>query len=133
MLDGRVLQVGRPRDMYSHPANRDVADFLGEANFLLGEVLDGHVQCQLGRIPVPPGIQGQVEVMIRPENLILSAEAGEPVEVTAVDYYGHDQLVTVKLSSGLPLKVRLLAGEELGPGQRLGLRLAGEVVVFPRP
>lgn len=134
MLDGRILQVGKPRDMYTRPADRRVAEFLGEANFLPGVVQDGLVRCELGRVPpANAGTDGDVDVMVRPEGLALSAEAGEPVEVVSAEYYGHDQTVMVRLGSGAVLKVRLLAGEEFSPGQRVGLRLKGDAVVFPRP
>ncbi len=36
MSAGRLLQVGSPREIYNHPVNRFVADFIGETNFLSG-------------------------------------------------------------------------------------------------
>lgn len=38
MREGRIVQVGRPRDVYQRPENRFVADFLGETNFISAEV-----------------------------------------------------------------------------------------------
>jgi ABC-type Fe3+/spermidine/putrescine transport system ATPase subunit len=38
MNHGRIEQVGRPSDLYDRPANRFVAGFIGESNFLEGEV-----------------------------------------------------------------------------------------------
>ena len=132
MVEGRVLQTGRPADMYCRPANRQVAHFLGDANFLLGEAADGHVKCELGNLPVAPGPQGVVEVMVRPENLAISEDGGKLVDVVSVEYYGHDQMVTVRLPSGRPVIVRMLAGERIEPGQRLGLQVRGDAVVFAR-
>src|SRR5690606_1390251 len=40
MSDGKVLQVGTPTEIYEHPANRFVADFIGESNFLHGQVTE---------------------------------------------------------------------------------------------
>jgi len=34
MRDGRVLQIGSPAEIYEHPVDRFVADFIGETNFL---------------------------------------------------------------------------------------------------
>ena len=34
MKDGVILQLGRPDELYNHPVNRFVADFLGRANFV---------------------------------------------------------------------------------------------------
>ena len=39
MSAGKILQVGTPRDIYDEPANRFVADFIGETNFLEAEVV----------------------------------------------------------------------------------------------
>jgi iron(III) transport system ATP-binding protein len=131
MMDGRILQTGRPEDVYPHPANREVAEFLGDANFLPGECIGGYVQFELGRLIADAGTPSAVDVMVRPEGLVLSAEDGVPVEVLKSEYFGHDQLITVRLPSGLAIKVRILPGRSLNPGQRLGLRLAGDPVVFP--
>jgi ABC-type Fe3+/spermidine/putrescine transport system ATPase subunit len=41
MRQGRIEQVGGPRDLYDRPASRYVADFIGETNILPGSVLEG--------------------------------------------------------------------------------------------
>ncbi|HVM85523.1 MAG TPA: ABC transporter ATP-binding protein [Candidatus Binatia bacterium] len=38
MKDGRIVQMGTPEELYDAPVNRYVADFVGESNFLKGEV-----------------------------------------------------------------------------------------------
>lgn len=129
MMDGCILQTGRPEEVYPRPANRRVAEFLGDANFFPGEVGEGEVEFELGRAPAEG--TGLVEVMVRPEALTLSAEGGVPVQVLHSEYFGHDQLVTVLLPSGNTVKVRLLPGRSLERGQRLGLRLAGDTVTYP--
>jgi iron(III) transport system ATP-binding protein len=131
MMNGRIHQAGRPEDVYAYPTSRRVAEFLGDANFLHGDSADGYVQFELGRLPAPIETKGAVDVMIRPESLVLSAEDGLPVEVLHSEYFGHDQLITVRLPSGSPIKVRILPGRTLDPGQKLGLRLTGDPVIFP--
>jgi len=47
MLDGRIVQVGTPEELYRRPADRFVAGFLGETNFVAARVVsvgDGHLQ-----------------------------------------------------------------------------------------
>lgn len=39
MHDGRIVQVASPRELYNNPASAYVADFIGEANLIYGEVL----------------------------------------------------------------------------------------------
>jgi len=77
MRDGRVEQVGTPRDIYKKPATRFVRDFLGRAFALRGRVVrDGGLAIALdegaGVIAIPgsaPALSGgeEVEVSIRPE------------------------------------------------------------------
>ena len=132
MMDGKILQVGPPGEIYRRPESRPVAEFLGEANFLPGKVKAGVVNLEVGRTIVDGSADGEVDVMIRPEDLILTTEAGAAVEVLSSEYYGHDQMVSVRLESGNELKVRLQASGDFEPGQRLGVRLRGDVVVYPR-
>jgi iron(III) transport system ATP-binding protein len=131
IIDGRIEQVGRPGEVYRRPATRAVAEFLGDANFVPGESREGAVRTPIGVIAVPESPSGAVEVMVRPEDLALSSEGGEPVEVVAHEYYGHDQMVTVRLASGALVKVREIAGHDFAPGQRLGLSVRGSAVVYP--
>ena len=59
MKDGVILQLGRPDELYNHPVNRFVADFLGRANFVEGVVKDVEndklaVETELGLTLHPP-------------------------------------------------------------------------------
>jgi iron(III) transport system ATP-binding protein len=133
MLDGRIVQVGRPSDVYRQPATRAVAEFLGDANFLTGTVRDGTLDWPLGRTSIAAARGGGVDVMVRPEDLRLSSNGDGPqVEVVARDYYGHDQMITVRLADGALVRVREQSAHEVAPGDRFGLQLAGDVVLFPR-
>jgi iron(III) transport system ATP-binding protein len=131
MLDGTIHQVGTPWEVYTRPASRHVAEFMGDANFLPGVVGDGFVDCELGTLPVLAAFAGPAEVMVRAENLQLSAETGLPVEVVGGEFFGHDQVILVRLSGDRVLRVRSLADLNVAPGQRLGLRVSGGVVAYP--
>ena len=74
MRRGKVLQVGSPIEVYEHPADLFVAEFIGKANFLSGTLLDrGRVQVgdriveATPAMAIAPGCA--VKVMIRPENM----------------------------------------------------------------
>jgi iron(III) transport system ATP-binding protein len=77
MNQGVVEQIGSPHDLYTRPASRFVADFIGSANFLPGR-FDGQVIDVLGyRRPHAQDIaSGPVTVMVRPESIEF-ARAGE--------------------------------------------------------
>ena len=133
MLDGRLAQAGAPEAVYRRPETPDVAAFLGDANLVEGEVEGGVLRTELGEAPVPDASPGPCWALVRPEDLDLVADAGAGATVLDVEYYGHDQLVTVALPSGSEVRARLHARHRFEPGTRVGVRLGGlGVVVFPR-
>ncbi len=129
MLEGRLHQVDTPLHIYQEPANRAVAAFVGDANFLPGERRAGSVTWRFGTLP-SPGPDGAVEVMVRPEDLVIE-EAG-PVSgtVTAAEFFGRDQVIVLTIEDGATLRVRQLRGVEFVPGQRVGLRVTGAVRTY---
>jgi iron(III) transport system ATP-binding protein len=131
MIEGRILQVGTPLEVYTRPVNRLVGEFVGGANFLRGLVANATVDFELGRLPVKADFAGAADVMVRAESLTVADEGGVPGDVVGVEYYGHDQMVILRLASGSLLKVRLPAGIHLTVGQRVGAKVKGEVFAFP--
>jgi iron(III) transport system ATP-binding protein len=88
MSGGRLQQYGTPFEVYAHPANRMVADFMGLVNLVPGKVRalangggtvelspDLHARCRRAR-RAQPG-EG-VDIAIRPENIRLGGPAGAP-------------------------------------------------------
>jgi spermidine/putrescine transport system ATP-binding protein len=87
MGNGRIAQIGTPRELYDRPANRYVANFVGRANILTGKVEhadDDHVTVSLATghkvvvetaFAVTPG--DVVDIMIRPEALRLTVSPAE--------------------------------------------------------
>ena len=75
MRDGRLLQVGAPREIYERPASVDVARFIGAANLLHGTVTARGVADLSGqRMAVPDDAPlGDAIVMVRPERIRLGA------------------------------------------------------------
>jgi len=71
---GIVQQVAPPTEIYRHPVNQFVADFVGKVNFFDGESADGKIALAgLGQsIPYSGPYTGKVTVAIRPENITLS-------------------------------------------------------------
>ena len=58
MRDGRVVQVGPPEEVYGAPADRWVAEFLGDADVVAGHAVGGTADTELGRFPAP-GLHGR--------------------------------------------------------------------------
>ncbi|MCU0498448.1 MAG: ABC transporter ATP-binding protein [Anaerolineae bacterium] len=131
MKQGQLLQVGSPQTVYLRPENREVADFLGEANFLPG-VADGKcVLCALGQLQLATPIQGDVEVMLRPEALRLEVDSRGDGVVSEVKFFGHDQIVTVCLESGLVVQARAWGiTSEFEVGARVHVTLCGKAMAY---
>ncbi|HSB73049.1 MAG TPA: ABC transporter ATP-binding protein [Candidatus Methylomirabilis sp.] len=141
MYQGEIVQYGTPREIYSHPASKTVADFMGLVNVLPGRVVcpkDGIVA--LGgdhrvRLPLPPGVREgmAVQVAVRPENITLVAPSGYPVagdpagllpsRVTASTFLGNLTDYQVALDDGTPLRVQTHPLEIFDPGQRVYARI----------
>ena len=75
MRDGRVVQVGPPEEVYGAPADRWVAEFLGDADVIAGHAVGGTADTELGRFPAP-GLHGAVEIVLRPERVALMSGVG---------------------------------------------------------
>ncbi len=139
MLDGAVAQKAAPEVLYHEPASREVAEFVGEANFIPGTHENGRLSCALGEVPACGECTGSVEAMLRPEALRLrplpnGELSGQEAEATVLarEFYGHDQLIKLRLDSGPVLCSRLGGGPGFRPGERVAVAVAGRAVVFPK-
>ena len=94
MKDGRIAQVGPPREVYERPASRYVAEFLGEANLFA---------------------EGPGWRLVRPERMTLFADAEPDAtagEVAEIAYFGDRTRYVVRRPEGRPL---LVTRANLGP------------------
>ena len=137
MSDGHVQQIGTPREIYEAPANRFVADFIGETNLIEVPVLGiegGMAEVSLPggralRCPTPlTGPVGQGVLSLRPERIDLCAPGEADLVVTATDqvYLGTDIQLKATLTGGQELTIRLqnaLATRLPEAGTQVGLKL----------
>ncbi|MBI4572426.1 MAG: ABC transporter ATP-binding protein [candidate division NC10 bacterium] len=97
---GRIRQVGSPVEVYAHPLDRFVADFVGIANFLPATVRavtsEGVVlESPLGTLMTPPRSEftegERLTILLRPEALRLSFESGTgtlPARIRSTSFLG---------------------------------------------
>jgi len=134
LIDGTVRQVARPQQLYRQPADRDVAAFLGDANFLVGTATGRRVECELGTLESIVENQGEVDILVRPENVaVMPAGVDSPNRVRNILFFGHDQIVTVQLGSGLQVDARLGPMYHFAVGQPVQLKVEGPVMSYHRP
>jgi putrescine transport system ATP-binding protein len=120
MSEGRLLQVGAPRDIYETPGSRFVADFIGSVNLMEGRLVEDHhdhvvIESADCRHYVGHGITGTegmpVTVALRPEKIHISRQAPEGEfnkargKVRNLAYFGSFTVFHVELASGLVFKV----------------------------
>jgi iron(III) transport system ATP-binding protein len=131
MLAGRVVQQAAPAELYRAPASRAVAGFLGDANLLPGVATAGLADTAIGRVPLRDGLGGDVDVLLRPEQLRVSAGAAATID--SVQYFGHDAVYLTRLAGGTALRVRVLDVPEFRPGDTVDLTYVGGATVgYPR-
>ena len=84
MKGGRILQVGRPIDVYRKPASPFVADFLGRTNALTATAEGPDVMIAGAKVPGLrlEGGRRKADVSVRPEDLILRPEGEAPLAAT---------------------------------------------------
>jgi len=121
MSKGRVLQVGTPQEVYEYPANRFVADFIGNVNLFQGKIsLDEADRCaattSIGEIHVGHGISGAMDmpvaVAVRPEKISIGKERPASVDhnvfagrVKEIAYFGSYNTYILLTPQGVRVKI----------------------------
>jgi spermidine/putrescine transport system ATP-binding protein len=120
MREGRIVQVGSPRELYDRPSSRYVADFVGKSNFFDGTVEGGdgalcRVRLSGGTVIEAPRTQDHapgtpVSISVRPEQLIM---ARDPARFPPDSALRVEARVLNRIFLGEHTEY-LLSGEQLG-------------------
>jgi iron(III) transport system ATP-binding protein len=132
MREGRIVQTASPEELYLSPRDRWTAEFVGAANFLPGRIEGELVDTLLGRFPVANrNGAADVDVLIRPELLVLEPDAAGGGEVIGREFRGHDVFYRVLLNDGTTVVSQRPSTELVPLGARVAVRPhAGLVPVF---
>jgi len=135
--NGRLAQMGSPLDVYHRPANRFVAEFVGDSNFFAGTIdpaRQGMADLAgIGRVRIPPNntLTGEVDIMVRPERLqpthMVDAVDANEFEMTIGDTINYgDSILVIGTTHGVPMRARLVGTrpDALRPGAVLRLAWA---------
>ncbi len=127
MRAGRIAQMGTPAELYDDPADAFIADFMGEANVLQGEVL-GPGRIALGGVTLQTSLRdhppGPAQIAVRPEAVTLAA-AGEglPGRVQRAAFLGQTREYEVETPAGTLFVVTPAAALAFAPGEAVSCRL----------
>jgi len=141
MSDGHIQQWDTAYNLYHQPANRFVADFVGQGAFLPGLVEGGtRVRTALGELQSPSPIRCtehgdlcptgcEVDVLLRPDDVVHDDASPVTAEVLAKAFRGAEFLYTLKLPNGTTVLSLVPSHHNHAIGERIGIRLEVDHVV----
>jgi putative spermidine/putrescine transport system ATP-binding protein len=133
MSKGRIAQVGTPREIYFEPASRFVAEFIGAANILEGEVQGSSLRLSGGRIDLTRGAAaGPALAMVRPEaiRLIDPNVASLCGRVEAVSFVGDRLRIAVAGAATRAITVDAPNTTSADLGETVGLAIDSVALRF---
>lgn len=151
MREGLFSQVGTPRELYLHPKDRMVAEFLGDAIILPAKISGGFATSSLGRIAVDSKERRDIaRIMLRPEQVLVNRTSREGMsgppgtifaEVTDSEFAGSMCTIAVRLLNNpdppdaaaignTPLILRKPGIDAPAVGEIVRLTVSGKAHVF---
>jgi iron(III) transport system ATP-binding protein len=145
MSGGRIQQWDTAYNLYHRPANRLVADFVGQGAFLPAEVVDGtHLRLELGTVasaqPIRCTEHGDVcgtgcavDVLLRPDDVVHDDASPVQAQVLHKAFRGAEILYTLRLASGASVLSLVPSHHNHALGEAIGIRLdLSHVVAYKR-
>jgi len=134
LLNGRLRQVGDPRELFYRPADPAVARFFGGCNFIEGRIKDGHFLSEFATVPTVQtnGNGHLLTATIRPEDILITAESKFDLQgrIQKTNFEGSATRIWVQCKGNR--FVVLTSDADFSPGQEVGLHLPPEKIrIFP--
>ena len=131
MRNASIAQIGSPRDLYDEPADRFVADFIGEANLLpckITSVEGDMAEISLGdfrhKLPARGLPVGDATLAVRPTRLLVGTESGFPAKVIKATYVGSRMEYTLETAFASIFAIQDDVDNPLEIGQEIKVGLA---------
>jgi iron(III) transport system ATP-binding protein len=106
---------------------------VGDAEFIPGEGRGDVVRTDLGTLELVAPLWGAGDVLVRPEDVRLDKDPDGDTVVVSREFFGHDQLLSLRTATGRTLRARLGSVTDLNPGDRCRVRIPVPVRAYPRP
>ncbi|TAK68202.1 MAG: ABC transporter ATP-binding protein [Actinomycetota bacterium] len=133
MVDGRLTQVASAAEVYDQPTDLQTAALVGGTVVLPAVACDGVARTQFGDIPLRNSPRnGPVEIMLRPEQVLVDNDEQGSACVRGVEYFGDSHLVRVEVhGTTQELQARTGGGWSGRAGDRVSVSFRGTAVGFP--
>ncbi|MBF0803148.1 MULTISPECIES: ABC transporter ATP-binding protein [unclassified Neisseria] len=137
MHEGRLKQWDTPYNLYHRPADAHTARFIGTSVMLRGRVSGTNcVKLTVGEFcgTVPLGCQSctEVDVLIRPDDIVHHHNSPITAEVLDKDFKGSHFIYTLKLDSGETVPAHIGGHHDHPIGSRIGIRMEiQDLIAFP--
>lgn len=123
MQGGKLIAYGEPLSLYNNPQSIAVAQLLGEINVIPAVVEANHnvrtdfgVSVTQGSGELTPGESGAL--IVRPEAIAIGEQLTPNATIVDSLFHGHDSLISVRMDSGLVVKLREPTHITRTPGTR---------------
>ena len=132
---GRILQWDTPFDVYHEPADRFVADFIGQGRFIDGTLAEPDtVDTELGRLSGNLAytwpIGRRVDVLLRPDDVVIVSAGGVEAQITDRAFKGAETLYTLRLPSGRELLSLVPSHQDHAIGGHVRVGFKGEHLIL---
>lgn len=145
MYQGEILQWDTAYNLYHHPMNRFVAQFIGQGTFVPGHFISpGTVQTELGTLLESPShpnhlkqsdktMNQEVDVLLRPDDIVYNKSSTLQATIINKAFRGANILYTLRLARGQTILSLIPSHHNHSIGESIGIQLAADhVVVFSR-
>ncbi len=131
MLEGKIKQSGTPLELYEKPCCPEVANFLGEKNYIKGNIIDGYFISNIFKIKTDVLNEKNVKAMIKPEEIkLLPLSETNIIGKVIVKRYAGDRIYyTVKIGN-IELKSISNSNTIFEPGDEVSILIDYDKVIF---
>lgn len=132
LLAGRIQQIGTPQELYFYPVNQQVAEAIGEGNFLCGSVQGDSFQLDKTTLLVknPQQLIGTTQVFIPYGTEITISKQGLPAQVISSEWSPNGQRTQLQIGAELCTFTNL--SQKVQTGTQIHLNFQQPLQVLPK-
>ena len=122
---GEIQQIDDNISVFQNPSNQFVAEFIGPADFINGEIIDNYAKTELGKIEVKSNAQNgeNVNIMVRPDDITINKKKTGNGFVVQREYRGMYYIYSIKLNSGKVVKTLSSHTNNFNVGTKVDVQL----------